>query len=645
MSEGERTALDALAQDKTVVIKPADKGSAVVVWDRDDYLAEAEKQLNDQKTYQKIDYDLSIVANLSKQSNLFFKQLFDKNLISKKVLEYFTFPVKNAAKLATIYFLPKIHKRLFNVPGRPVISNCGAATEKVSEFVDHHLKPIMQQSETYLRDSSDFLEKIRALGPLPEEAILVTADVVALYPSIPHNEGLTAVREALDRRTDKSISTDFLVEMAEFVLTNNYFGFRDYMMKQIEGTAIGTKMAPPYACIFMDKLEKEILLVQSLRPLWWKRFIDDIFKIWIHGERELKAFIKALNSYHPTIKFTFEIARDTLVNPEIFEDMEEVTLIPGNAIHFMDLKLWIENREIQSDLYCKPTDCHQYLSFHSCHPSHVKRAIIYGQALRVKGICSSQNDFDRHLENMKQWFANRDYPSTLIDEQITRARSGGDQRTQREENKGPVLVTTYHPALRNISNILNKHSHLFQIDNELQLIFQRPPMVAFRNPKTLRNILVRAKLPVQSRIKGSFKCNGPRCTICRRVVETDSFTSFATGETFKINFELNCNSCCIIYLLECMVCWKQLVGECTTAWRDRWHVYTSDSRKAMEGKNHMQKEVHAHFRLPGHTSLENDVRIIFIDKTDSMFPKKREKFWISKLKTMSPEGFNVSETM
>jgi len=68
-------------------------------------------------------------------------------------------------------------------------------------------------------------------------------------------------------------------------------------------------------------------------------------------------------------------------------------------------------------------------------------------------------------------------------------------------------------------------------------------------------------------------------------------------------------------------------------------------RKAKQGKTHNQKEVHAHFELAGHTSIEVDVDIIFIDKTDSTFPKKREKFWIDKMCTMSPNGINVSETM
>ena len=81
-------------------------------------------------------------------------------------------------------------KRLSDVPGRPVISNCGVPTEKVSEFSDYQLKPVMQNGKLYIRDSGHFLEKIKNISTLPENAILVTADVGGLYPSIPHQAGL-----------------------------------------------------------------------------------------------------------------------------------------------------------------------------------------------------------------------------------------------------------------------------------------------------------------------------------------------------------------------------------------------------------------------------------------------------------------------
>ena len=103
-----------------------------------------------------------------------FKNLRIKGLISEEELKYFSFEYKKATNLGKLYLLPKIHESLKNVPGRPVISNCGIQTEKVSEFLDHHIKPVMQTGWSYIKDSSDFFKKIGNLDNIPENAILVT---------------------------------------------------------------------------------------------------------------------------------------------------------------------------------------------------------------------------------------------------------------------------------------------------------------------------------------------------------------------------------------------------------------------------------------------------------------------------------------
>ena len=120
-----------------------------------------------------------------------------------------------------------------NVPGRPVISNCGTPTEKVSEFLDSQLKPVMQSSRSYIKDSGDFIKKIKNVGTIPKDSILVTADVVGLYPSIFHEAGLKALEKALNNRTNKKVSTEDLVKMAKFVLKNNYFEFNGKVKQQI----------------------------------------------------------------------------------------------------------------------------------------------------------------------------------------------------------------------------------------------------------------------------------------------------------------------------------------------------------------------------------------------------------------------------
>ena len=505
----------------------------------------------------------------------------------------------------------------------------------------------MQSSQTYVRDSSHFLELIEGLGPIPDDAILVTADVVGLYPNIPHEEGLQALGEALDRRSNNKIPTNVLMEMTEFVLKNNFFEFDSKTYHQKLGTAIGTKFAPPYACIFMDKLEKGFLQGQQLTPWLWLRYIDDVFFIWTHGREELKAFLRALNSFHDTIKFTFEMTHAS-VNSS-FEELESCTLLSGRGVNFLDLNVWLDRGKLESDMYCKPTDCHQYLHYTSCHPPHIKRSIVYSQALRIKRLCSSEGRFLNHLNQFKQWFTKRGYPSKVITEQCNKAKSHiavprEDQTSSRPRENVTPLVVTYHPAFTNLSTILRKHFHVLQITEGTKRVFSSAPFVSFRNPKTLRNSLVRAKLPKLEIRKGTFRCKNSRCEVCLNLVETNEFIRSSDGKIFKINYELGCNSTCLIYLMTCKICKKQLVGECTTRWRDRWNNYRDNGRKALDNKPHLQAEVHAHFKLPGHTTMETDVDVILIDKTDSMFPKKREKFWIRELCTMTPDGINVSES-
>ena len=142
---------------------------------------------------------------------------------------------------------------MYNVPGRPIICYCGTPTEKVSEFLDNHLKPIMQNSWSYIRDSRDFIDKTKRIKNIPKDAILVTAYVVGLHPCIPHVAGLKALKSALDARENKYIPTENLLKMAEFVLKNNVFEFNGTVKEQVSGTVIGTKCASSYACIFMSE--------------------------------------------------------------------------------------------------------------------------------------------------------------------------------------------------------------------------------------------------------------------------------------------------------------------------------------------------------------------------------------------------------
>ena len=174
-----------------------------------------------------------------------------------------------------------------------------------------------------------------------------------------HEPGLQALEQALETRNHKQISTDRLVKMAQFVLKNNFFEFNNDVFQQISGTAIGTKFAPPYACIFMDQIETNFLRTQSHQPMVWFRYIDDIFFIWTHGEEKLEEFMADFNAFNPNIQFTYESSK--------------------KSIAVLDLDVAQYNGRLESTVHVKPTDRHQYLHYLSSDPEHTKRSIVFIQ--------------------------------------------------------------------------------------------------------------------------------------------------------------------------------------------------------------------------------------------------------------------------
>ena len=170
-----------------MVIKPADKGSAVVVMDRDHYVSEAERQLNDSTYYELVDHDPTI--EVAKKVSEAVEEMFDDGYITEKIMRYL---IVDQPKAGRFYLLPKIHKA--GNPGRPIVSANGHPTEEISEFVDLHLQPHVNSLPSYLKDTTDYLRNLQESGPILPETLLVSLDVTSLYTNIPHEDGIRARR-------------------------------------------------------------------------------------------------------------------------------------------------------------------------------------------------------------------------------------------------------------------------------------------------------------------------------------------------------------------------------------------------------------------------------------------------------------------
>ena len=128
------------------------------------------------------------------------KPLVDKSFLTEKNLQYL---ILSKSRLGRFNLLPQIHKRLEKVPVRPVISNCGKATERVSEFWDFLIQPLLEYVPSIVRDSTHFLQRLESLGHIPPTAIMCTMDVVGLYPHIPHKERLEALEKIMRKSGEK----------------------------------------------------------------------------------------------------------------------------------------------------------------------------------------------------------------------------------------------------------------------------------------------------------------------------------------------------------------------------------------------------------------------------------------------------------
>ena len=146
--------------------------------DRAKYINEAMRQRSDVGVYVTLDNDPT--NDMITMVNNRVQRAHDEGSISDSTPEYLL--VNSTAKAGRFYLLPKLHKK--GCPGRPVISGCNTPTEKISEFVDYHLKPLVASIPSFVKDTNDFLHKLADIDTLPEGAIMVSIDVVGLYPHI-----------------------------------------------------------------------------------------------------------------------------------------------------------------------------------------------------------------------------------------------------------------------------------------------------------------------------------------------------------------------------------------------------------------------------------------------------------------------------
>lgn len=474
----QKIALKELQSNNSIIIKPFDKGGGICVMDTEQYINKIFLHLNDSSTYKKLKYDPTQAIRNDVMSTL--EYLHHTHKIDEKTFEFLTPP--NPARTPLFYGLPKVHKP--GIPLRPIVSACDSPTDNISKYVTYFIQPLAEQLPSYIKDTKHFLEHLNSLPPLPPNAILVTADVTSLYTNIPHEEGIEAVLHYM--RIHKNIipspspSPHTIAVLIDTILKNNNLSFLDLHFLQVVGTAMGTKMAPPYSNCFMGRQEEKIRENFISLLLFWKRFIDDIFFIFLGTFEELNTLKDFMNNLHPTIKFTFT------------QSLEKIS--------FLDLMIYkTPDHHLATTIFRKPTDCAPLLHFQSNHSLKCKESIIFSQALRYNLIISDDKNLEKELDHLTLSLITRNYPLEIIIKNIQKAleqtRNCLLQKVRSPKGPENILpfITPFCTEGQALSQKINKGWKIIEKDPELSRVWPSRPITAYTKTKSLKDLLVHSR--------------------------------------------------------------------------------------------------------------------------------------------------------
>ena len=155
-----------------------------------------------------------------------------------------------------------------NNPGHPIVNSIGSITEKISGYVNENIKHLSKLVPSCIKNTGHFLNIIKNIK-VEEEDLLVTVDGSSLYTNIRHQDGFEALKSWLIENGIDNEKAEFIGTLAKLVLTANYFTFNGKIYLQQQSIAIGTRMAPNYAIIFMHSVEQQILKNAKLKPKVW----------------------------------------------------------------------------------------------------------------------------------------------------------------------------------------------------------------------------------------------------------------------------------------------------------------------------------------------------------------------------------------
>jgi hypothetical protein len=469
--------------------------------------------------------------------------------------------------------------------------------------------------------------------------------------------------QAFERaRNDLKISEEqfcSIKRILKFHLENSYFKFNQKCFRQKTGLPIGSAIGGPIACLALaleeDKLLEELRSTDhELAEIfeWYRRYLDDsvlMFGAKRRGERTSQEeadrianrLLFLLKGMNPAFDFTTTKAVKKLV--------------------VLDISVECSQEGLRLKNYQKPTDKRTLLSESSSHPSHVKNAIPYSVALRMRRLCNDEEDFRLALVDQAWALLGRGHPESRIRDGFTRAvlkpREEALQRSKRDHTKNLVrLVTNYDQAINVTKAFKRVRREKKALEDTTSGTHLRDVglQLAFRNPPNLRRLLINKEPKKQVTdpecFEGFSRCSGG-CVFCRDVVDNlkvkkipEVFSQGLPASDARKKFleELKiptatCSTKNLVYLSGCLTCGLFYVGETGDTLNKRCSRHrpqkSDRERHLREGPDKNWSELRKHFAAEDHSNAfwVAPIQVCKEEAPDS-FRKKKEAMWIRRLR-------------
>ena len=528
--------LRSLAKHEEVIFKPADKNLGLVCVSKDWYRSECLKLLNDQTQYKPLTSD--DLDTLYEQCQKWFFALLKKNECHIEEVDdrdvtihpppwmkpkfYSSVPLNDIYKLAikrrTYYIVPyfygmiKLHKDPIRL--RPITAAHSWVTTILGKFVMKELSYFLENDPVIIKSTPEFVKALDKYNenPVPD-TVMVSVDVVSLYPSIPRKCMRRWLESAMKRnfRRNHDCEADikyigFLLDMVEYMHHCHVVQFDDKYFQQVEGTAMGLNVAPAIANLFMSnfwhiaqaKLKGRLKILLHLL----KNYLDDAFFLI---ERQ---HLNSLNEVKQLLNSILDEVQLTFVVNEISMD-------------YLDLTLYKVGNIIETKLFAKALNKFLYIPFTSQHARFQLSAWIKAEVLRMVINCSTEHHFDMafcafnyHLMDRAYplWFLRSvyieipDYSFEFRQERLNLVKSELDEEERSPTvplliPTDPVIARYPHAVGQLLTLTLESEEPLNQLFrtsnsnsndvaiNSLDIV----PRITLKKPASIGSVLVRAK--------------------------------------------------------------------------------------------------------------------------------------------------------